>query len=197
MTAPSRASAEPLMPDLQEYRRQTERIREDAEALFAGLSDVQANWRPPPGGWSIVQCVDHLNRTGKLYLKPIDTAIRDARAKGWLARRPARRGLFGSLLIRSMEPPPRFRMPASELLVPGAEQPLALVAEGFLALQDRLLERIHSANGVNLGRARVTSPILSLLSMNLGTAFGFVLAHQRRHLWQARRVREHAEFPAQ
>jgi hypothetical protein len=196
MSEPQRAAGEPLLPDLDEYRMQTERIREDAASLFADLSDVQANWRPPPGGWSIVQCVDHLNRTGKLYLKPIDGAIREARAKGWLTQRPSRRGLIGDVLVRSQEPPPRLSLPAPEMIVPGSEQPLALVAESFLALQDRIVERLHSANGLDLRRARVTSPILSLLKMNLSTAIGFLLAHERRHVWQAWQVRKHAEFPA-
>jgi hypothetical protein len=31
--------------------------------------------------------------------------------------------------------------------------------------------------------------------MNLSTAFGVVLAHERRHLWQAAEVVRHADFP--
>jgi hypothetical protein len=33
-------------------------------------------------------------------------------------------------------------------------------------------------------------------SMRLGQSFPFEIAHARRHLWQARQVREHAEFPS-
>jgi hypothetical protein len=33
------------------------------------------------------------------------------------------------------------------------------------------------------------------LRLPLGAYFAFVIAHDRRHLWQARRVRDAAEFP--
>jgi hypothetical protein len=38
--------------------------------------------------------------------------------------------------------------------------------------------------------------VTRLVKISLGQVFPFIAAHERRHLWQARRVREDANFPA-
>jgi hypothetical protein len=50
--------------------------------------------------------------------------------------------------------------------------------------------RVRQANGLDLSRVRVVSPLTSLMRMSLGQCFGLLAAHERRHLWQAARVRE-------
>jgi hypothetical protein len=48
---------------------------------------------------------------------------------------------------------------------------------------------------VDLNRIKVRSPITPLVRFNLGDALTLQVVHAQRHLAQARRVREHAEFP--
>ena len=60
----------------------------------------------------------------------------------------------------------------------------------FLELRGRLRERLEAADGLDLGRVRVRSPFIPLLSVDLGSAFALVAVHERRHLWQARQVLE-------
>jgi len=66
----------------------------------------------------------------------------------------------------------------------------------FLRVRDQLAERVRQADGLDLKRARVTSPVTRLLRMPLGAYFAFILAHERRHLWQARQVRNARGFGA-
>jgi hypothetical protein len=65
----------------------------------------------------------------------------------------------------------------------------------FRAYQVQYVDRLRQANGLDLTRARVRSPILRWLKLPLGTAFAFTTSHERRHLWQARRIAETAGFP--
>ena len=51
------------------------------------------------------------------------------------------------------------------------------------------------AKGVDLGRARVRSPFFRLLRTSADESFRILLAHNRRHLWQARRALEAPEPP--
>ena len=67
--------------------------------------------------------------------------------------------------------------------------------DGFLRWQDVLAERIRAADGLDLRRARRRSPILPLFTWSLGTMFALTLAHERRHIWQARQVRNEKAFP--
>lgn len=183
---------------LEEYRRQIAEIRRDTDELLAGVSDAQFNWRPEPHRWSVAECLGHLNVTGTAYLRALDRAISEARSRGLTGGGAFRSGLLGGWMTRSMEPPPRMKMKAPKSILPPApDRPLATVREEFMALQDEMERRLRDAEGLDLTRARVTSPVASFLRVRLGDAFGFLLAHERRHLWQARRVRDEPGFAQQ
>jgi hypothetical protein len=53
----------------------------------------------------------------------------------------------------------------------------------------------YRADGLDLKRAVVTSPASRFFRMSLGAYLAFLAAHDRRHLWQARQVREAEAFP--
>ena len=65
----------------------------------------------------------------------------------------------------------------------------------FRAYQVQFVDRLRQANGLDLSRARVRSPILTWWRMPFGTGVAFTTAHERRHLWQARRITEAPAFP--
>jgi hypothetical protein len=65
----------------------------------------------------------------------------------------------------------------------------------FRAYQVQYVDRLHQAKGLDLARARVTSPVASWLRMPLGSSFAAMLAHERRHLAQAARVISAEGFP--
>jgi len=56
------------MDELQALNQQFEEIKLDSISLAAGVDDFEFNWRHESGGWSIVQCFDHLNVAARLYL---------------------------------------------------------------------------------------------------------------------------------
>jgi hypothetical protein len=49
---------------------------------------------------------------------------------------------------------------------------------------------LERADGLDLRRVKVATPISRFLKMSLGAMFAQIAAHERRHLEQARRVRE-------
>lgn len=186
---------EGLCPELRDGFEQIERIREEAKALVEGLSEAQCAWQPAPDRWSIAQCLEHLNATARNYLPVIHASINDARAQGWLAEGPFRRGWFERFFLSMVEPPPRRRIPAPRRFLPPPDRPMAEIWPSFLTFQDRLQELMTWANGVDLRRARVVSPALRLLRFSLGGSFALMTAHERRHLWQIRRILEDPSFP--
>jgi hypothetical protein len=56
-------------------------------------------------------------------------------------------------------------------------------------LQGELLVRLERGAGLALDRQPVVSAFNARLRYNLYAAFCVLTAHQRRHLWQAERVR--------
>ncbi len=180
--------------ELSEYRRQYKAIKQDVRELVAGMDEERLRWRPAPGRWSISENLLHLNLVGERYIKAIDECVARARACGLFSRGPFRYGFFPELLVRSMEPPAcrKFRTPPA--MQPAAPQAGAEVMPAFLHLQDQLAERLEHAEGLDLKRATLVSPLMRTVRHALGLAFAFVAAHERRHLWQAREVRNHPAF---
>jgi hypothetical protein len=80
-------------------------------------------------------------------------------------------------------------MDAPKRFVPLHEQPITGILPTFLHVQDRFLIQIERADGLDLRRVKVPTPITKLLKMSLGSTLAQVAAHERRHLEQARRVR--------
>ena len=180
---------------LDEYRSQLEVNSREARALAEALAPAFLNWRPEPGRWSIAECLAHLATVNQKYLRPIDEAIDKARARGWTAPGPFRYGFISHAMVSGMEPPVSRRSRAPRAFLPSPEMDPASVLPAFLAMQQQIARRLEDARGLDLRRARVVSPITRLLRLNLGAAFALIASHNRRHLWQARQVREHPSFP--
>jgi len=188
-------------PDTHSMLDQLRAIKRDGEALTSGLSHAQFNWRPGPDRWSIADCLQHLNVGVTKAMPAFDAAIAQGRAKGQTARGagagPFKYGWFSRLVVGSMEPPPKFRMKTPAMLrVPmTATYTASELLPEFFRVRDQLAERVQQADGLDLARVRTISPVNRLLRLPLGAYFQFILAHDRRHLWQAREVRNAPGFP--
>ena len=65
----------------------------------------------------------------------------------------------------------------------------------FMSINAELQKLARDLEGIDLQRVKVRSP-LPLLKMSLGARLQLTCAHGRRHLYQARQVREDRKFPA-
>jgi hypothetical protein len=184
-----------VTPELEIYLEEIRYVRQDVAALVANLTDAQFIWRPAPDRWSIGECFEHLNLTAAAFLPAIDAATADARARNLRSDGPFVYPLLDRLFVASNEPPPRRRVRTFKPYRPAPQLTRDAVMGTFSDWQERLAERIRAADGVDLRRARRRSPILPLVRWSLGTMFAGVLAHERRHIWQARQVRNDRGFP--
>ena len=184
------SSAPALAPEIDEFRRAFERLAVDADTLVAPLSDEEFHWQPRPESWSVAQCIDHLNVTARLYLPMLDEGIASAIRRGLYDTGPFSYNWVGRTLLRLVEPNSRFRAKAPRPFQPAAGRPLHDVMAAFRAYQVQYIDRLRQASGLDLARARVASPLARWIRVPLGSAFAFLIAHERRHLGQARRVLE-------
>ena len=187
--------SQPLTGELADYLKQIDEIQTDAERLQAGLTDHQFNWRPAPGKWSIAECMSHLEVVGRKHLPRIDEAIEHAHAARLYSDGPFNYGFVEKWFVHSNEPPPRMRMKAPRAAAPLAFEPRQDLWADFVAVQEELRERIRQAQGLDLARTKVHSPFVGPFKFGLGPCLAFLAAHERRHIWQARQVRSHSNFP--
>ncbi len=183
-----------MIAELESYQDQLLSIRQDAGGLLSGLTDEQFNRRPAPNQWSVGDCFQHLNIcAATLFVPGIDAAIRAAHAGGLRGQGPFVHPALQRLFLRLSEPPPKIRFRAPKTVHASAPKPLGAVGAEFFTWQDAFGDRIRQADGLDLSRAKAASP-MPLWNWTLGTYLAVALAHERRHLWQAREVRNTLGF---
>lgn len=193
MSAPAESSVSPPATGELTWHRfdaQLDAATLDARSIVDGLDETQGRWRPAPDRWSVAECLAHLAVTARVYLPVLDDAVRRGRAAGHTTADPFRPGFVSRWLVATMEPPPRRAMRSQRSILPQSDVSLSQAVGDFMETQDALRAQVASAAGLDLGGVRLRSPLMPLLRLSLGTCFGFLAAHERRHLWQARRVRE-------
>jgi hypothetical protein len=177
-----------LTPEIDDFRRQFEQLSADADALVAPLTDAEFHQRPGADAWSVGDCLEHLNVTARVYLPTLDEGVADAIRRGLYGAGPFRYNPLGRLFAWSQEPPPKWRGRGLAKFAPARQRPRPEVMAAFRAYQVQYIDRLRQANGIDLARARVSAPPARWLRLSLGSGFALMAAHERRHLWQARRV---------
>jgi len=181
--------------ELEAYQKQFETIADQATALTRGLTETQFSWRPGPNEWSIQECLAHLTIVGQYEIKQIESAIATARERGLTGAGPFRYGFLDRSILQHTEPPVRRKFTAPRRFRPVHGQPVTAILPTFLHLQDHFQRVVEQSRGLHLARVKVPTPISRWLKLSLGMTFAQILAHERRHLEQARRAREHPQFP--
>jgi hypothetical protein len=184
-----------LSAQIEKLRADFEAIRADADSLVSGLSDAQLQWQPKPGTWSIVQCLAHLNSIDGQDLPNLYREITLGRKANLTAAGPFRWNWFERWFIATVEPPFRLKVPAPKKYLPTTIFNVRETILEFQRIQHDLFYLAAEADGLDLKKIKVVSPAASWLKMSLGARLDLIAAHDRRHLWQARKVREDANFP--
>jgi hypothetical protein len=183
------ATAPALQPELAAVKHELLDARERARALAEATGAALFAVRPAAGRWSVSECLGHLNITSERMIPALDDAVRALRDQDLKAAGPMHRDVVGWLLCRFLEPPYRIRTRTPEPFVPRQGEPMAEVLERFDYLQGELLVRVDRAAGLALDRIKVASVFDPRVKYNALSAFAVIPVHQRRHLFQADRVR--------
>jgi hypothetical protein len=184
-----------LPPELAELDRQFAAAKAQASQLVEGLNEPQFNWRPDPRSWSISECLQHLNMVGGRCVHTLDMVLTDARVRGVVGHGPFRCGWLGKRMITHTEPPSMHKYQAPRAFTPVHGQPVTAVLPTFRHLQEQLARHLEQASGLDLARIKMRAPEAPLLRFNVHVALSWIAAHERRHLLQARKVRNHVAFP--
>jgi len=172
----------PLTAELDDIRRR-------AEALVRDVDAGQLTQRPDPAKWSIAECLAHLNVSANVVQPMIAKAIDRGKKDKVLGTGPFSLGFRGRLLIWIATPPPKFRIRAPKSVAPPVTiaNPTQLFPE-FLKLQDEWLRLWNDAEGLDMARINIARH-LSPFHCHLSAVFPWMMAHQRRHLLQAEKVK--------
>ena len=169
-----------------EWIGQLQQITREYQSAFAGLSEAQLNWKPSAERWSVAQVIDHVITTNAAFF-PVLTAVK---AGTYQPHFNARFGflvnVFGNLVLSAVQPEATRKVKTAPVFEPRHSAiPAGILAESE-AHQAQLQKEIEAAGAV-LDRV-VSSPMNRAVVYRVSRAFEILVAHERRHLQQAKGV---------
>lgn len=170
---------------LKTLESRVEKHIETAVGQFQNLTEKQLLQPASNGGWSIAQCLDHLNRYGDYYLPAIESKLSIPSNKNpevfkgsWL----------GSYFTRMMEPTTgKKKIKAFKAYIPPPELDAHQVVATFINQQEQMLQLLEKARDADLDKLRIPVSIATFITLKAGDVFQFVIAHNERHMQQALR----------
>lgn len=157
---------------------------------YQKLSYEELNFREAPDRWSILECLEHLNRYGDFYLVEIEKRMlassespeADQFRPGWL-------GNYFVGMIRPREGQIK-KMKSPQNMNPQHAELNQTVIDRFLKQQERMLRLLEQAATMDLTKTKTGISLTHLVKLRLGDTFRFVIYHNQRHLLQAEKTRE-------
>lgn len=164
-------------------------LRATVGARFAALPLSALNQRQSPASWSILECLEHLNRYSRYYNAAFAHALARPRpapvppaeiAYTWLGRKS----------VEMMRPTTAKKTTTLKRFNPLGSSLGGGVLLEFDQHQARLLQLLAQARPADLNRRQVPVEFFRLWHLRLGEALEFVVVHQQRHVQQALRTQE-------
>ena len=157
---------------------------------FKVLSEADPNFREAPEKWSILECIEHLNRYGEFYLPELEKAVLDNKTSDALP--VFKSGLLGNYFANLMkvgDGGKMTKMKTPDDKNPRGSQLTAITLDRFLKQQELLLALLNRARRADLTRTKVPISLTKLIRLRLGDTFRFFVNHIERHVLQAEGVR--------
>ncbi len=105
-------------------------------------------------------------------------------------------GFFGRFILKALDPEKGRKTRAPRVFEPTQSAVAPDIIERFAAHQDELAARMRATSGADLRGLKVTSPVSPVGTYSLLDAYRIVVAHERKHFEQARRVTQAEGFPS-
>lgn len=161
----------------------------DAAKEFEFLEESELNWKENQEKWSILECLEHLNRYSNYYHAEIKKAIASSATESASANHEAKSTWMGKKFITMMHPDNKAKHKTFARMNPINSTLKKEVIFTFLANQKELLAILDGASKIDLKKASIRVEFLKILRMNLGDALQFVIVHEQRHIKQANAVK--------
>jgi hypothetical protein len=182
MTVPSRV----LLQDLQD---KTEMVIQQAIS-FKDLPIEKLFVAATNGGWSIAECLQHLNYYGHYYLPKIKAGMTNNNL--WQSYDTIYKSTWiGNYFVQQMLP--KQTGDIKKLKTPNNKNPKKnnipnTIIDLFIEQQQEYKSILFDADKYNLNKIKIAISIAPFIRINLGDTLRFCVHHNIRHINQATRV---------
>lgn len=158
--------------------QEIEKLRENPEEFLNRKTDTDS--------WSILECIEHLNRYNDFYLPEVQRVLKNAK-KG--APQNFSSGWLGEYFAKSMLPKEKLnKMKTFASMNPIGSTLTISTLEKYQNDLLKWLEILDQGKEYNLTKLKTNISISKLIKLRLGDTLRVVVYHQERHLAQMKRV---------
>ena len=170
-------------------------VVEDSRRSFSHLTEDQFNWKPNSNEWSVAQCFEHMRMNGISILPALEKALRENTPSEDCAEKSYKHGFLGKRAIRIISPESTRKFKTTKNFSPEMSNYRLSAIEDFVSLQETLKNCVTRSSSYNIEKIMVAMPAFRIFRLRMGDMLKFVIAHEQRHVKQAKLVMGMKGFP--
>jgi len=175
-------ATEKLLQNLLEITRENLNI---AEQLKRQPID-SLNWKQNSESWSVLECIEHLNRYGDFYIPEITNKIKTSKYKHSEIFKSHWLGKYFSKSVSYNED--LNKMKTFKSMNPLNSELDIQTLHKFIDQQHQIIELLDKSKKVNLDKTKTAISISKLIKLRLGDTFRVLIYHNERHIKQAEKT---------
>ncbi|MBM1108221.1 DinB family protein [Aurantibacter crassamenti] len=144
------------------------------------------NWKQNPESWSVLECIEHLNKYGDFYIPEITNRIQATTYKSSEIFKSNWLGKYFSKSVSYSED--LNKMKTFKSMNPLNSKLNIQTLEKFIKQQHQIIELLDTAKNVNLDKTKTAISISKLIKLKLGDTFRVLIYHNERHIKQAEKT---------
>ncbi|MEM0992182.1 MAG: DinB family protein [Bacteroidota bacterium] len=164
------------------------KLTQDAKVKVASFSDyplVDLQYKAKETDWSILECIEHLNRYGNFYLPEIENSLIQAQPS---EQQYFKSGLIGNYFVNMIKADSKKKMKTTKSMdTTGLDLGLSTI-EQFLKQLARLDTLLEQSAKFDLNKVKTAISLTTLIQLKLGDTLRFVVYHNERHVLQASKI---------
>ncbi len=139
--------------------------------------------------WSVLECLEHLNRYGRYYLPEITRRMKEG--KNLKTNGRFKSGVLGNYFAKSVMPKEKLNTMNTFTNMNPNNSTLSMdTVNEFGDQLNQLIDLLEEVRSLNLKRIKTNISISKFIKLRLGDTFRVVIYHNDRHIVQAKRALE-------
>ncbi|HNV99332.1 MAG TPA: DinB family protein [Chitinophagales bacterium] len=163
-------------------------ISKQAISEFGSLTSEQLNWKPNPNTWSIAQNLDHLIVVNETYYPVLASLKAGTYKTPFIAKIGFMVSFLGKTVLKAVQPDRKKKMKTFPIWEPASSMVIGDMLNRFQNHQNELIQKMESAKELVEQGVVISSPANRHIVYTLETAFDIIVAHEQRHIEQAKEV---------
>ena len=156
---------------------------------FEHLSPQALNWKPQADTWSVGQCIDHIIVTNLTYFPIIEKTANKTYQHTLWQKMPILPNLMGNMLFKTIAPTHTTnKVKTFQIFEPTSSQIAADILKQYQIHKTKLSSLFEKTDGLAHEKIIVSSPVNKYIIYSLKMAMDIIVAHEKRHFWQAKNV---------